>query len=357
MMREIRGRSPVQGEGPVRRRRHAACCSCSYRQEGHLDESAQTSPAAGRSDRPCQPRCSTPRCRSRPRRRPRLRPPNPRQPRRLRPRGRRPTHRRSTAGGRECTRCPAAAACWSTSRRSRAGTSSRTWSPSARCHTAAKPPEAIPGHRQARSRNAGLRDRSAGQFPEDAHRRGELRTMPKETVARNHREHRQDDSGRRAGHRARPGAGEHRQEPGHREERRGRQGGSPAGLFQHDARRDREPRRRTDLEPDQGERSQVRGQHELGSLPAWTEQHLLPAEQRRLAEGHRRQWPVDPGRHAPGKLRQPAGGAELERREGHPARQTVKAVPTVFVSHKPAELIPRRARRNSFRSRGPVSCG
>ena len=69
------------------------------------------------------------------------------------------------------------------------------------------------------------------------------------------------------------------------EERRGHQGRSAADLLQQDAGGDRQPRRRADLEPDQGQRPEVRGQHELGSVPARADEHLLPAQQRRVAEG------------------------------------------------------------------------
>ncbi len=58
----------------------------------------------------------------------------------------------------------------------------------------------------------------------------------------------------------------------------------PDHLLQQDARGHREPRRGADLEPDQGERSEVRGQHELGPVSARPDKHLLPAEQRHLAE-------------------------------------------------------------------------
>ena len=42
-----------------------------------------------------------------------------------------------------------------------------------------------------------------------------------------------------------------------------------------------------DLEPDQGERPQVRRQHQLGPLPARADEDLLPAQRQDLAEGHR----------------------------------------------------------------------
>ena len=90
---------------------------------------------------------------------------------------------------------------------------------------------------------------------------------------------------------ARPRAGHRRQEPDPPEERRGREGRSAGDLLQPDAGRARQYRRRSDLEPDQGERPEVRGQHELGPLPARADQDVLPAARRLLAhdegpEGH-----------------------------------------------------------------------
>ena len=87
-----------------------------------------------------------------------------------------------------------------------------------------------------------------------------------------------DDDAR---HRARPRAGQRRQEPDPAEERRGRQGRPAGHLLQQDAGGAGEHRRRADLEPDQGERPEVRGQHELGPLPARADQRLLPAARRR----------------------------------------------------------------------------
>ena len=54
----------------------------------------------------------------------------------------------------------------------------------------------------------------------------------------------------------------------------------PPIFFSTDAGGPRQPRRRADLEPDQGQRSEVRGQHELGSLPARADQDVLPAQRR-----------------------------------------------------------------------------
>ena len=83
---------------------------------------------------------------------------------------------------------------------------------------------------------------------------------------------------RRARDRARPRAGQHRHEPDHSEERRGREGRSADDLLQQDAGRARQHRRRSDLAPDPAERSAVRRQHELGSLPARADEDVLPAQ-------------------------------------------------------------------------------
>ena len=123
-------------------------------------------------------------------------------------------------------------------------------------------------------------------------------TLPKEQIREIVDRDRQGDSRRRARDRARPRAGQHRQEPDHPEERRGREGRSAHDLLQQDAGGAREPRRRADLEPDQGERPEVRGQHQLGSVPARADQDLLPAQQRDLAEGDRREGAVGAGRQA-----------------------------------------------------------
>ncbi len=84
-----------------------------------------------------------------------------------------------------------------------------------------------------------------------------FQTLPKEQVREISDGDRQGDSRRRARDRARSRARESRQEPDRSEERRGHQGRSPDDLLQQDARGDREHRRRADLEPDQGQRSEV----------------------------------------------------------------------------------------------------
>ena len=47
----------------------------------------------------------------------------------------------------------------------------------------------------------------------------------------------------------------------------------PTIFFSTAAGRDHEPRWRADLEPHQGERPEVRGQHQLGSLPVRADEH------------------------------------------------------------------------------------
>ena len=110
-------------------------------------------------------------------------------------------------------------------------------------------------------------------------------TLPKEQTREVVAEIDEVDPGRRARHRARPRAGQRGPQPDHPEGDAGREGRSAHDLLQPDARRAREPRRRADLEPDQGERPQVRRQHELGPLPARADEDLLPAQGRHLPEG------------------------------------------------------------------------
>ena len=95
------------------------------------------------------------------------------------------------------------------------------------------------------------------------------------------RRDRQGHSRRGARHRPRPCAGHRRQEPDPAEERRRREGRPADDLLQPDAGRARQHRRRADLEPHQGKRPEVRRQHELGPVPARTDQDVLPAAQRR----------------------------------------------------------------------------
>ena len=116
----------------------------------------------------------------------------------------------------------------------------------------------------------------------------------REVVADDHRRHPRQG----ARDRARPRAGLSRQEPDHPEERRRREGRSAADLLQHEAGGPGEPRRRSDLEPDQGQRPQVRRQHELGSLPARADQDVLPAQRAVVAHGDRRQRAVDARGHS-----------------------------------------------------------
>ena len=116
----------------------------------------------------------------------------------------------------------------------------------------------------------------------------------------------------------------------------------PTDLLQQDAGGDREPRRRADLESDQGQRSEVRRQHELGPLSARADEHLLPAQRGRVAEGDRREGPVDAGRDScptasrscrrttTGRTSRPTCRASRSRRQ--PSRRSSSA-------SSPAELI------------------
>ena len=93
-------------------------------------------------------------------------------------------------------------------------------------------------------------------------------TSPQGTDARGGDGDRPVDPRERARHRAGPRAGQRGPQPDHPQGSAGREGGPAHDLLQPDARRAREHRRRADLEPDQGERPQIRRQHELGPLPA-----------------------------------------------------------------------------------------
>ena len=148
-----------------------------------------------------------------------------------------------------------------------------------------------------------------------------FQTLNKDQVREITDRDRQGDSRRRTHHRSRPRARQSGQKSGHPQERRGREGGSADDLLQHVAGRDHEPRWRADLESDQGERSEVRGQYELGSVPVPADQHLLPSQQRHLAQGHGREGDVVARGQAASQLREAAGGRELEGRQGEPARQ------------------------------------
>ena len=104
-----------------------------------------------------------------------------------------------------------------------------------------------------------------------------------------------------------------------------------------------QPRRRSDLEPDRGHRSPLRGQHQLGPVRAHAEQDLLPARQRVVAAGHRSDGAVDAGdgqaaRRASRKL--PADDNWKDVKAAVPGKKlSAQDVPKVFVSTDPAELI------------------
>ena len=85
----------------------------------------------------------------------------------------------------------------------------------------------------------------------------------------------------------------------------------------------------------------IRGQHQLGSVRARSDQDLLPAQRHGVAEGGRREGAVDAGRHAAGELHEAAGRRQLEGREGGLPGTSLSAsqAPKVFVSTTPAELI------------------
>ena len=126
------------------------------------------------------------------------------------------------------------------------------------------------------------------------------------------------------------------------EERRGHQGRSAADLLQQDARGDRQPRRRADLEPDQGERPEVRRQHELGSVPARARPTPTTcATTTRWLKATDVKGPWAPAGTLPDSFKKlPAEDNWKDVKANLPGKPlTASAVPKVFVSLQPAELI------------------
>ena len=139
----------------------------------------------------------------------------------------------------------------------------------------------VAGHDQAGSRHQGGARRAPGQLPEPEDHRGQLPGRSRRS--RSAKSSTQIDKAipeRRARHRARSRPRERRQEQDHAEDGRGHQGRSADDLLQQDTGGDRQPRRRADLEPDQGQRPEVRRQHQLGPVRARADQDLLPAQRR-----------------------------------------------------------------------------
>ena len=187
--------------------------------------------------------------------------------------------------------------------------------------------EAGARHPQAGVRHQRGHRRTARELHEAQDHRVELSDARARSAADRRRRNHRGDAARRPGDRARPRAGQHRHQPDHPEERRRREGGSAADLLQQDAGDPRQHRRRSDLVADPAERSDVGGQHQLGSLPARADQDLLPPQRQGLAESHRREGTMDAGRHAAGELPEAAGRRQLEGRQGErcPARRSATA--------------------------------
>ena len=103
----------------------------------------------------------------------------------------------------------------------------------------------------------------------------------------------------------------------------------------------RQPRRRAHLEPDQGERSEVRREHELGSLPARSDEHLVSPQQRHLAQGADVKGPWSPAGTLPASFSKlPAEDNWKDVKANLPGKAIApSAVPKVFVSLQPSELI------------------
>jgi hypothetical protein len=75
----------------------------------------------------------------------------------------------------------------------------------------------------------------------------------------------------------------------------GMKGRSAEGVLGERTGHAHQPRRRTDLESDQGRRFTLCGQHELGSVRAHANQDALRAVQPIVAASHRGDWPVEAG--------------------------------------------------------------
>ena len=99
--------------------------------------------------------------------------------------------------------------------------------------------------------------------------------------------------------------------------------------------------------------SEVRREHELGSLPARSDEHVLSPQQRHLAQGGRREGPVVAGRNAAGELQQAAGGRQLEGREGEPAREGDRGVGGAEGVRQPAAGRVDSSHRRADLSAGP----
>ena len=230
---------------------------------------------------------------------------------------------RSTAAGRESTTCRAAARSSSTSRRSRAGTGRRISWPSAPSRGGPRPAtsrRSAPSSSR-RTRRSRLTERLVS-FQKMKIVEANFQTLSKEQIREITAEIDKaipDDERVIALDRVLANVDKSQVDS---EERRRHQGRSAAHLLQQDAGRHRQPRRRADLESDQGQRSEVRREHELGSVPARADQHLVSAQQRHVAEGGRREGPVGSGRDAARQLQEAAGGGKLEGCEGEPAGQS-----------------------------------
>ena len=106
-----------------------------------------------------------------------------------------------------------------------------------------------------------------------------------------------------------------RQEPDHPEEHRGREGRPAPYLLQQNAGGPGQRRWRSDLECDQGQRSPIRGEHELGSVPAHPDANPISARDGYVAQGAGAAGSVDVRGDASRQLLQAAERRELESRE------------------------------------------
>ena len=95
----------------------------------------------------------------------------------------------------------------------------------------------------------------------------------------------------------------------------GRESRSARGVFQHEAVGARELRRRSHLEPHRGQRSEIRGEHQLGRVRARSNENVLSSRERQLDDRRCREGPMDARRQAATELQQVARGRKLEGSE------------------------------------------
>ena len=250
--------------------------------------------------------------------------------------------RQSTAAGRASTTCRAAARSSSISRRWRAGTSRRTWSRSAPCRIAPRPATSRRSARSSSKRTRGVASTERlVSFQKMKIVEANFQTLPKEQVRESSTEIDKaipDDERVIALDRVLANLDKSQIVPKNVE---GVKADPPAIFFSKtpavivnlDGEPIWSPIKENDL------KFAVNTNWDL--FQHAPDQHAVPSQQRHVAEGDRREGPVDAGGHAARQLQEAAGGRQLEGRQGQPAGQAGRriGVPKVFVSTQPAELI------------------